>query len=264
MNSILPIQQRIQSMFVIGLRTPDKNLCGLVDSVGATRWVARRYAFRRSGRAGGLPLPQLLMGTLALLLGCRCCLAAGSSAPATSTTSRVSLNVRDFGAKGDGQTRDTAVTQKALDACAASGGGTVIVPRGIYLIGSVVLGSNTTLQLERGANLVGSPDIADYPLVRIRWEGEFTEGHRALLSAEKADNVAIVGPGSIFGPPLSVRPAAQPARAGAHRIGRGHERRPRRVHHAIPATLVHSPARLPESHGPKSHHSLGEFQWRRN
>jgi polygalacturonase len=94
--------------------------------------------------------------------------------------------------------------QKALDACATAGGGSVVVPAGVYLIGSIVLGSNTTLQLERGASFSGSPDIADYPLTRVRWEGEFVQGHQALLSAEKADHLAIYGPGAILGPPISV------------------------------------------------------------
>jgi len=119
-------------------------------------------------------------------------------------TMKPALNVRDFGAKGDGETKDTAAVQKALDACMAAGGGTVLVPSGDYLIGSVVVGSNTVLQLERGANLSGSPDIADYPLARVRWEGEFAEGHRALLSSAKADNITITGPGSIIGPPLNM------------------------------------------------------------
>lgn len=130
-----------------------------------------------------------------------------SSPPATVNTS---WNVRDLGAKGDGHTKDTVPLQEALDACQAAGGGTVIVPAGNYLIGSIVLGTNTTLKLEPRANLSGSPDIADYPLVRIRWEGEFTEGHRALISAEKADRVAITGPGSIFGPPISVSSLRRP------------------------------------------------------
>jgi polygalacturonase len=67
-----------------------------------------------------------------------------------------------------------------------------------------MLGANTTLQLGEKASLVGSPDAADYPLVSIRWEGEFREGHRALLSAMNAANVAITGGGSIFGPPVSL------------------------------------------------------------
>lgn len=135
------------------------------------------------------------------------CLSARATDMATNSNPpihKAALNVRDFGATGDGQTKDTAAVQKALDACVAAGGGTVVVPGGVYLIGSIVLGSNTKLQLERGANLSGSPDIADYPLVHVRWEGEFAEGHRALLSSEDAENLTIAGPGSIFGPPLSV------------------------------------------------------------
>jgi polygalacturonase len=115
------------------------------------------------------------------------------------------VNARDFGATGDGQTKDTVALQQAFDACAASGGGTVVVPPGVYLTGGIVLGANTTLELEARASLVGSPDIADYPLLpAVRWEGEFRPGHRALISAEKADHLAIKGPGAIFGPPISL------------------------------------------------------------
>src|SRR2546422_5235040 len=87
------------------------------------------------------------------------------------------LDVRAFGATGDGKTKDTAAFQKALDVCTVAGG-TVNVTSGVYLIGSIVIGSNTTLQLEGRANLVGSPDIEDYPLVNVRWEGEYRHGHR--------------------------------------------------------------------------------------
>jgi len=66
------------------------------------------------------------------------------------------------------------------------------VPEGIYLTGSLVLGANTTLQLATHASLVGSPDIADYPLVNIRWEGEFCQGHpRADLPRRTPRNIAI-------------------------------------------------------------------------
>ena len=136
-------------------------------------------------------------------------LAADTNAPTTHPT-QSEFNIREFGAKGDGLTKDTAAIQKALDACATASGGTVLVPAGVYLTGSLVLGSNTTLRLESRANLTGSPDIADYPLVRIRWEGEFAQGHRALLSAEKADHISIAGPGSIMGPPLSVSQLRNP------------------------------------------------------
>src|SRR5262249_38904002 len=55
-------------------------------------------------------------------------------------------NVRDFGATGDGTNLDTAAFQKALDTCAVSGGGEVVVPAGHYLIGSVQLGNRTILR----------------------------------------------------------------------------------------------------------------------
>ncbi|HLP75847.1 MAG TPA: glycosyl hydrolase family 28-related protein, partial [Candidatus Paceibacterota bacterium] len=145
-----------------------------------------------------------------LLLG----LFVGSIAdiPAASTTNSANrfFNVRDFGAKGDGQTSDTATLQKALDACAKAGGGTVTVPAGVYLTGSLVMGSDTRLQLERNANLSGSADIKDYPLVKVRWEGEFSTGHGALICAEKAKNVSITGNGSIFGPPISLSRLREP------------------------------------------------------
>jgi len=111
------------------------------------------------------------------------------------------LDVRDFGAKGDGITKDTAAIQKALDACATAGGGSVLVSDGTFLTGSLILGANTTLEIAARASLMGSADIADYPLVNIRWEGEFREGHRALLSAANAANLTITGGGAIFGPP---------------------------------------------------------------
>src|ERR1035437_4368818 len=122
-------------------------------------------------------------------------------AAAVLAADKVPLNVRDFGAKGDGVTKDTVALQKALDTCAENVGGTVLVPEGVYLTGSLILHANTTLQLATRANLLGSPDIADYPVVNVRWEGEFREGHRALISATDAANVTITG-GAIFGPPL--------------------------------------------------------------
>ena len=111
------------------------------------------------------------------------------------------LDVRDFGAKGDGVTKDTVAIQKALDTCVANGGGSVLVSDGIFLTGSLVIGANTTLEIAAKTSLVGSADIADYPVINVRWEGEFREGHRALLTASNAANVTITGAGAIYGAP---------------------------------------------------------------
>ena len=117
------------------------------------------------------------------------------------SVSRDALNVRTFGAVGDGTTKDTAAFQKALDICAVAKGGEVVVPAGDYLIGSIELKSYTTLRLEKNAHLIGSPDLDDYPVMKVRWEGHWIDGHRALIFAQNAGHFGIVGPGKISGNP---------------------------------------------------------------
>jgi polygalacturonase len=113
---------------------------------------------------------------------------------------QASSDVRSFGAVGDGTTKDTAAFQKAIDECATNGG-EAVVPAGNYLIGSIELKSNTTLRFEKDAKIIGSPDLDDYPLTKGRWEGRWVDAHRALISAQDAKNIAIVGPGMIAGDP---------------------------------------------------------------
>jgi hypothetical protein len=102
-------------------------------------------------------------------------------------------------ALGLGKTNDTTALQQALDRCAAGGGGEVVIPAGTYVIGSVKLGSHTTLRLSENATLVGSPDPADYPIVPVRFEGETVPGHCALIHAENASQIVIEGLGTIQG-----------------------------------------------------------------
>lgn len=125
--------------------------------------------------------------------------------PDESSTARV-LNVRDFGATGDGTNKDTAAFQKAFDACASSGGGEILVPPGNYLIGSVQMASRTTLKLQQGSVITGSADMDDYPMTDVRWEGRWEPGHRGLIYATNAEDVAITGPGLIEGNPKVAAP----------------------------------------------------------
>src|SRR5258708_37410138 len=72
------------------------------------------------------------------------------------------FNVRDFGATGDGVTLDSAAVQKAIDACHAAVGGTVLVPAGTFLVGTLQLKSNIRLHLESNARLLGSTNLDHY------------------------------------------------------------------------------------------------------
>ncbi len=135
------------------------------------------------------PFCLIALCLFALLSGC----VSGSTSP------KATFNVRESGAVGDGKTKDTAAIQAALDRCAATGGGIVVVPAGEYLTGSLDIKSHTTLRIEKDTTLVGSPDLDDYPIVKGRWEGRWIDAHRALISAHKADHIAVVGPGTIAG-----------------------------------------------------------------
>ena len=110
---------------------------------------------------------------------------------------KVSLNVRDLGAIGDGKTKDTLALRQAIDRTAALGGGEVVVPAGDYATGALELRSNVLLRVEDGASLLGSGDMSDYPATQVRWEGRWIKGYGALISAIDSENVGIAGPGKI-------------------------------------------------------------------
>lgn len=108
------------------------------------------------------------------------------------------LDPRAFGAKADGVTKDTHAVQSALDRCAVLGGGEVVLTGGVFLVGAIRIGSNTTLRVEEGASLQGSADLADYPIVQVRWEGRWVPGYIGLVWAQDARNIRITGGGLII------------------------------------------------------------------
>lgn len=158
------------------------------------KW-GRRSFLKRAGQ--GLAGVSLLNVVPSALDAQKSATKAVAGAP-TPPVAKVHLNVRDLGAKGDGTTKDTLAIQQALDRAAVLGGAEVLVPAGNYLTGPIVLRSNTTLRVEEGASLLGSPDIADYPFKQVRWEGRWIKGYGAFISAEDAENIAIVGKGKII------------------------------------------------------------------
>jgi polygalacturonase len=119
------------------------------------------------------------------------------------------VDVRAFGAVGDGVHDDTAALQAAVMACPE--GGVVIVPAGVWLSGPLFLKSDMTLRVERDARLLGHPDIARWPLLPAMlatdgdtrvlgsWEGQPASCHASLVNALGVERLLIEGEGTIDG-----------------------------------------------------------------
>jgi polygalacturonase len=109
-------------------------------------------------------------------------------------------DIRQYGAVSDGKTLCTAAIQKAVDHCAAAGGGTVYFPPGVWLSGTIELRSHVTLRLDAGCRLLGSAKAADYPewVPNIRSYSK-TYVRQSLIRGENLEDVAICGRGTIDG-----------------------------------------------------------------
>lgn len=138
----------------------------------ATRWVVRRKA--------------VWIAALALL-----CLPAAARAGSAETPATV-CNPVSYGARADGKTMDTAAIQHAIDAC-ASHGGVVDLSHGVFLTAPIVLRSHVHLRIHRGATLLGSPNIGDYPILADE------NRRQPLITSEGAEDIAITGHGIIDG-----------------------------------------------------------------
>ena len=115
------------------------------------------------------------------------------------------FSIKDYGAVGDGKTLNTQAIQSAIDCVWALGGGTVFVPSGVYLTGSIWLKDNVNLYLDAGAVIKGSPNINDYCAAdccpqneaEIGWGDYMSGGH--LILGVNVSNVSITGRGRIDG-----------------------------------------------------------------
>ena len=109
------------------------------------------------------------------------------------------VNLRDFGAVGDGITLNTDAFAKAIDALSKKGGGKLVVPQGVWHTGPIVLKSNIELNLKAGAVILFAADESLYPLIDTSFEGLDTRRCQSPLSANGATNIAITGKGVIDG-----------------------------------------------------------------
>lgn len=109
------------------------------------------------------------------------------------------VSIKDFGGVAGGKIKNTEAFKKAMDALVKKGGGKLVVPRGIWLTGPIVLQSNINLHIEDGAFITFSKDKSDYPLVDVSFEGLNTIRCQSPISARNATNIAITGKGVIDG-----------------------------------------------------------------
>ncbi len=106
-----------------------------------------------------------------------------------STYLPAQINILDFGANPDGKTLNTNIIQKAIDSCAAKGGGKVFIPKGQFLTGSIELKTGVKLHITEGGVLLGSSRRDDYK--KHDWF--------ALILAKGQKNIGIEGKGTIDG-----------------------------------------------------------------
>jgi polygalacturonase len=108
-------------------------------------------------------------------------------------------NITDFGAVADSITVNTISIQSTIDKCSAEGGGIVVIPAGNFVSGTILIKNNVTLQLEKGAVLLGSTNIADYQLVDPFLSGNNAPMGYCFVGAVDAKNIGITGKGTIDG-----------------------------------------------------------------
>ncbi|MDE5841023.1 MAG: glycoside hydrolase family 28 protein [Muribaculaceae bacterium] len=110
-----------------------------------------------------------------------------------------SVKISDFGGVNDGVTLNTAAFEKAIAHLASKGGGHLIVPEGIWYTGPIVFDHNIDLHLDRGALLLFSENLSDYPVMKSDWEGLSTYRAMSPLTARGKKNISITGEGTING-----------------------------------------------------------------
>src|SRR5580700_7455945 len=117
----------------------------------------------------------------------------------TGAQSQKRFVVTDFGALADAKTVNTKAIQAAIDKCAQSGGGVIVVPKGTFLSGAIFLKQGVSLLVEKDGVLKGTTNIDDYPIIDTRWEGTEEPWTSSFINAEGLTDFEISGEGTIDG-----------------------------------------------------------------
>jgi polygalacturonase/lysophospholipase L1-like esterase len=106
-----------------------------------------------------------------------------------------SVSITEFGAVGDGVVLNTEAFRRAIEAVTSRGGGTVVIPRGIWLTGPIILRSNLRMHADEGALILFSPDKSLYPLIETSFEGYNTVRCISPIYGKDLENIAFTGKG---------------------------------------------------------------------
>lgn len=133
--------------------------------------------------------------------------------------------ITDYGARPGSSALNTRAINRAIQACHAQGGGRVVIPAGVFRTGTLVMKSNVELHLQRGATLLASTALQDFPAQpRPAYRSQKdAPGWRALIYADEASNIAITGSGTIDGSGAAHKPDPN------NRLGGDLDGRPRNI-----------------------------------
>jgi len=141
-----------------------------------------------------------------LLVLIACLVVCHSHAKAQNLQSVAIFNIKQYGAAGDGKNLDSKAINKAIDAAAGAGGGTVFIPAGNYLSGSIHLKSNVSLYLDQGATIIAADVTAENgyddeePGINTTYQDSgHSHFHNSLIWGENLHDISILGQGAIWG-----------------------------------------------------------------
>ena len=126
-------------------------------------------------------------------------LAAQSFATRSFAATTRELPITKTGAVADDSTVNTKAIQAAIDQLAAKGGGTLVVPKGVFVSGALFFKPKVNLRLTEGAVLKCSTDLSNFPVQRTRIEGHFIDFSPAFINAKNCDGFQLTGDGTLDG-----------------------------------------------------------------
>jgi polygalacturonase len=134
--------------------------------------------------------PSFIVKSICILLLLIMKISLAAQPGGKSTSKSDFYNIVSYGAKSSDKTLNTIPIQKAIDECSVNGGGTVYVPAGIFLTGSLTLKNHVTLSLSKNAVLLASGNLSDYSK---------EQGKLSFILIDGVEDVSVVGEGVIDG-----------------------------------------------------------------